>query len=72
MLILVLCIGAATAAETPANTNNATMNSIDDTPIGVSENTGGAEPLLGASNNQNDILKQGNTYLLSYRFDCEK
>ena len=45
-------MGAA-AAESPDDTNNVTMNSIDDAPIGVSEDAGGAEMLLGASNDEN-------------------
>ena len=55
---MVLCMGAAAAAESPDDTNNVTMNSIDDAPIGVSEDAGGAEMLLGASNDEN-LLSAG-------------
>ena len=43
-------MGAASAAENPTDTDNVVMNTIDDTPLGVSENTGGAEHTLGATN----------------------
>ena len=47
-------MGAAAAAENPLDANNVTMNSIDDaTNAVVSEDAGGAESLLGASNDEN-------------------
>ena len=50
-------MGAAAAGETPADTNNVTMNSIDDTTNAVvSEDAGGAESILGASNEENNTL----------------
>ena len=53
-------MGAAAAAESPADANNVTMNSIDDaTNAVVSEDAGGAESLLGASND-NDLLSANN------------
>ena len=51
-------MGAAAAAESPADANNVTMNSIDDAASVVSEDAGGAEPLLGASNDEN-LLSAG-------------
>ena len=49
-------MGAAAAAENPTDTDNATMKTTDDATPVVSENTGGAESLLGVSNDGNNFL----------------
>ena len=55
-------MGAAAAAESPDDANNVTMNSIDDAPIGVSEDAGGAEMLLGASNDENILSTDSGSF----------
>ena len=55
--MLVLCIGTV-SAETPSD--SAVMNSTTDTPASVSADTGGAETLLGASNEENSLLSADN------------
>ena len=55
--MLVLCIGTV-SAETPSD--SVVMNSTTDTPASVSADTGGAETLLGASNEENSLLSADN------------
>lgn len=61
-------MGAAAAAETPFDANNVTMNSIDDTALVVSGDVGGAESLLGMSNEENNLLGEGSYSDLSSLF----
>ncbi|MBR0058006.1 MAG: right-handed parallel beta-helix repeat-containing protein [Methanobrevibacter sp.] len=58
-------MGSAAAAEAPSD--SVVMNNADDTSLEVSANTGGAEPILGASNEENQTLMSinENTELLS-------
>ena len=55
-------MGAVAAAESPDGTNNVTMNSIDDTTPVVSGDAGGAETLLGMSNEENNVLGEEPQY----------
>ncbi|MBR0059452.1 MAG: hypothetical protein IJP99_09010, partial [Methanobrevibacter sp.] len=57
--MLVLCIGTV-SAETPSD--SAVMNSTTDTPASVPENTGGAETLLGASNDESILSSDAGTF----------
>ena len=61
-------MGAAAAGETPFDANNVTMNSIDDTALVVSGDVGGAESLLGMSNEENNLLGEGSYSNLSSLF----
>ena len=61
-------MGAAAAAENPLDANNVTMNSIDDTTLVVSGDVGGAEQLLGMSNEENNLLGEGSYSDLSSLF----